>query len=69
MYAIEPCKTRPNSLRQKAIDGELQYLSPKEERESLIAFGFFDDEASIKYYEKRIESAANYEKELVQVLF
>jgi len=69
MYAIEPCKTRPNSLRQKAIDGELQYLSPKEERESFIAFGFFDDEASIKYYEKRIESAANYEKELVQVLF
>lgn len=26
MYALEPCKTRPNSLKQKTIDGETVYV-------------------------------------------
>lgn len=64
MYAIEPCKTRPNSLRQKAIDGELQYLNPHESKSTNIAFGFFEQETSIRYFEKLIESAADYEKKL-----
>ncbi len=66
MYAIEACKSRPNSLRQKAIDGELQYLEPHGTATSRIAFGFFDDEASVTEYKKRIESAALYEKKMEQ---
>lgn len=29
MYALEPCKTRPNSLKQKTIDGEIVYIGPR----------------------------------------
>ena len=61
-------KTRPNSLKQKAIDGELRYLAPGGEAESWIAFGFLEEEASIGYFEKLIESAACYEEKLVQAL-
>ncbi len=68
MYAIEPCKSRPNSLKQKAIDGELQYLLPGEEKETKIVFGFLEEEASIRNFEKLIERAACYEEELVQAV-
>lgn len=66
MYAIEPCKSRPNTLRQKAIDGELQFLGSGESRTSQIAFAFFDREASIREIQKRIERAANYETVMEQ---
>nr|MCR5754458.1 aldose 1-epimerase family protein [Acetatifactor sp.] len=39
MYAIEPCKTRPNSIRQKAIDGELMYLDAGAGFDSWIVVG------------------------------
>ena len=68
MYSVEPCKSRPNSLKQKAIDGELQYLLPGEEKESQIAFGFLEEEASIRNFEKLIERAACYEEKLVQAV-
>ena len=64
MYAIEPCKTRPNSLRQKAIDGELMYIEPKEEVESLIIFGFLSNHEEILRLEELIERSACYEKKL-----
>lgn len=62
MYAIEPSKTRPNSLRQKAIDGELFYINPKEKIESEIAFTFFNNSNQVKALEELIERSAQYEE-------
>lgn len=42
MYALEVCKTRPNSIRQKAIDGELMYLRGGENIRSIVAVGVFE---------------------------
>lgn len=42
MYALEVCKTRPNSIRQKAIDGELMYLKGGESIRSVVAIGIFE---------------------------
>lgn len=57
MYALEPCKTRPNSLRQKAIDGELCYLEPLEEVNSWILLGVTKDVSSIRAMKNDIEKA------------
>ncbi len=57
MYAIEPCKTRPNSIRQKAIDGELMYLKPHEYMDSWITLGYLMEEQVIKNVASRIEAA------------
>jgi hypothetical protein len=66
MYAIEPCRTRPNSIRQKAIDGELKYIEPGEIVESEIVFGFSDDKETVDRLVSKIESAASYEKEIAE---
>lgn len=58
MYALEPCRTRPNSLRQKAIDGELVYLEPYGSDASWIALGISRDASAILRLEELIEAAA-----------
>jgi hypothetical protein len=57
MYAIEPCKTRPNSIKQKAIDGELMYLKPHEYMDSWITLGYLVEQKEIKDVASRIEEA------------
>ena len=57
MYAIEPCKTRPNSIRQKAIDGELMYLKPNESIDSWITLGYLMEQKEIMDVASRIEEA------------
>ncbi|MDF2586990.1 MAG: hypothetical protein K0S41_831 [Anaerocolumna sp.] len=57
MYAIEPCKTRPNSIKQKSIDGELMYLNPHESMDSWITLGYLMDQKEIKEVAQRIEEA------------
>lgn len=61
MYSLEPCKTRPNSLHQKAIDGELTYLEPHGKADSWIAVGISKDTSSILLMKSLIETAANGE--------
>lgn len=57
MYALEPCRTRPNSLRQKAIDGELCYIEPYAKMDSWIIFGVWKDAAVIAEMKKKVEKA------------
>ncbi len=57
MYALEPCRTRPNSLKQKAIDGELAYLEPNEQADSWIIIGATASISSILLMEGLIEAA------------
>ena len=57
MYALEPCRTRPNSLCQKAIDGELTYLEPYGRTESWIIIGAASENASILLMEGLIKAA------------
>jgi hypothetical protein len=58
MYALEVCRTRPNSLHQKAIDGELIYLEPHGQADSWIALGISRDASSILLMKRLIEAAA-----------
>jgi hypothetical protein len=58
MYALEPCRTRPNSLHQKAIDGELTYLEPYGQSDSWIIMGALRDKSSILLMESIIEAAS-----------
>jgi hypothetical protein len=58
MYALEPCRTRPNSLRQKAIDGELIYLEPHGKTDSWIVLGITKNTSSILLMKNLIEAAA-----------
>lgn len=58
MYALEPCKTRPNSLYQKAIDGELTYLEPNDKEISWIIMGALKDKPSILLMENIIKAAS-----------
>jgi len=57
MYALEPCKTRPNAIRQKAIDGELMYLEPHGYMDSWISIGYLTDPVEIRQVADRIEQA------------
>lgn len=57
MYALEPCKTRPNSLRQKTIDGELIWLEPYGQASSWIIIGATSNASSILLLESMIEAA------------
>lgn len=59
MYALEPCRTRPNSLKQKAIDGELAYLEPHGQVDSWIIIGAAVNSESIMIMEKLVEAASN----------
>ncbi len=56
MYAIEVCKTRPNSIRQKAIDGELMYLQAHESMKTWVEVKYIKgDKVLIKDLIERIE--------------
>lgn len=51
MYALEVCKTRPNSIKQKAIDGELMYLKGHESIYSMVAVGMLEGNSVRKLIE------------------
>ncbi len=57
MYALEPCKTRPNSHRQKTIDGETIWLEPYAQASSWILLGAVRNIPSISLLESLIEAA------------
>lgn len=59
MYALEPCRTRPNSLYQKAIDGELVYLGPHSQADSWFIIGVAFNNSTIQLLENLIEKAIN----------
>ncbi len=63
MYALEPCKTRPNSLRQKTIDGELVCLEPHSQADSWIILGVVRNTPTVLLMESLIESAGKQEFE------
>lgn len=58
MYALEPCKTRPNSMQQKTIDGETVYLGPRSQCSGWIILGASRDPAEIAALIGLIRSAA-----------
>ncbi|WNS44049.1 DUF4432 family protein [Paenibacillus sp. MMS20-IR301] len=58
MYALEPCKTRPNSLKQKTIDGETVYLAPHGQSTGWIIIGASRDPQEIAALTQMIRSAA-----------
>lgn len=58
MYALEPCKTRPNSLEQKTIDGEVVYIGPRGQSTGWIIIGASRDPQEITTLAHMIRSAA-----------
>lgn len=58
MYALEPCKTRPNSMKQKTIDGETVYVGPHEQTTGWIILGATRDPQEIAALAGLIRSAA-----------
>ena len=58
MYALEPCRTRPNSMRQKTIDGEVIYLEPYAQADSWIILGVTKNTPSILLMESLIDTAS-----------
>lgn len=58
MYALEPCKTRPNSLEQKTIDGEVVYIGPRGQSTGWIIIGVTRDPQEITTLAHMIRSAA-----------
>ncbi|QUL53774.1 DUF4432 family protein [Paenibacillus tritici] len=58
MYALEPCKTRPNSMKQKMIDGEVVYLGPYSQCSGWIILGASRDPQEITGLAELIRRAA-----------
>ncbi len=58
MYALEPCKTRPNSMKQKTIDGEVVYVGPRGQCTGWIILGATRDRVEIDNLTHLIRSAA-----------
>lgn len=58
MYALEPCKTRPNSIKQKTIDGEIVYVGPRGQCTGWIILGATRDPQEITTLTHLIRSAA-----------
>lgn len=58
MYALEPCKTRPNSIKQKTIDGEVVYVGPRGQCTGWIILGATRDRQEIDTLTYLIRSAA-----------
>lgn len=56
MYALEPCKTRPNSMKQKTIDGETDFLEPYESRSQWIMIGYTKESYLIAGLEQKINN-------------
>lgn len=57
MFAIEPCKTRPNIMSQKIIDGEVLYVQPGEAVSSSCIIGCSNSSAEIEQLEQFILSS------------
>ncbi|ASA20691.1 DUF4432 family protein [Paenibacillus donghaensis] len=57
MYALEPCKTRPNSMMQKMIDGEVVYVGPRGQCSGWIILGATRDPQEITTLTHLIRSA------------
>lgn len=57
MYALEPCKTRPNSMKQKTIDGETVYIGPHDQCTGWIILGATRDIQEIRSLTHMIRSA------------
>ncbi|OKP77473.1 DUF4432 domain-containing protein [Paenibacillus sp. P3E] len=58
MYALEPCKTRPNSMKQKTIDGEVVYVGPRGQSTGWFILGATRDPQEITTLTHLIRSAA-----------
>lgn len=58
MFALEPCRTRPNRMSQKHIDGEAFVLGPGERAVSECIIGVTRDPATIGDLTRRIERTA-----------
>jgi hypothetical protein len=58
MFAIEPCRTRPNRMSQKITDGEALYLQEGETASSCCIIGLSDSRDEILNLESMILSAA-----------
>ncbi|WP_334071378.1 MULTISPECIES: DUF4432 family protein [Paenibacillus] len=58
MYALEPCKTRPNSLKQKTIDGETVYVGARDQCTGWIILGATRNPGEIATLASLIEQAA-----------
>lgn len=54
MYALEPCRTRPNSMRQKTIDGEVFCLKPYSHVTAWVLIGVTKSPLSISKLENVI---------------
>jgi len=59
MFAIEPCRTRPNRMSQKITDGEALYVQRGETVSSSCIIGLSDSTAEIESLEHMIISAAS----------
>ncbi|WP_139230744.1 DUF4432 family protein [Paenibacillus catalpae] len=57
MFAIEPCRTRPNRMSQKITDGEANYLQEGETTASCCLIGLSDSTMEIENLENMILSA------------
>lgn len=57
MFAIEPCRTRPNRMSQKITDGEALYIQAGETVSSCCIIGFSDSRDEIQQLENMILSA------------
>jgi hypothetical protein len=58
MFAIEPCRTRPNRMSQKITDGEALYIQAGETVSSCCIIGLSDSRAEIQQLENMIMAAA-----------
>jgi hypothetical protein len=58
MFAIEPCRTRPNRMSQKHTDGEAFLLKPGESATTQCLVGVTRDRTALKTLETAIEQAA-----------
>lgn len=57
MFALEPCRTRPNRMSQKITDGEAVFLQPGEETTTFCLIGITKDIKVIDILENAIESS------------
>ncbi len=57
MFALEPCRTRPNLMSQKITDGEAFYLAPQASSTTQILIGVTKDPKTIAALEKAISDA------------
>jgi hypothetical protein len=58
MFALEPCRTRPNRMSQKHADGEAFILGPGETETTQCLIGVSQDRALIRALEQRIRESA-----------